>query len=110
MLPVGDHTMVIASVVAASYDPNLYDDNLLLRLDRTSPCVHMRQRKDPKGQTHFFLKPAGVMEVFVSYAQDLESHPLGGHRGAGAERNIRPQSTFHPASHQSEGSRGVDLR
>lgn len=68
MLPTGDHTLVIADVVAASYDPELYDENLLLRLDRTAPCVHLRHRKGPEGQTHFFLEPAGVRRLEVPYA------------------------------------------
>ncbi len=68
-LPTGDHTLLIAAVVAASYDDELFDENLLLRLDRTAPCVHLRQRKDAEGQTHMFLAPAGIRAVRVPYAQ-----------------------------------------
>ncbi len=67
-VPTGDHTLLIAAVVAAAYDDELFDENLLLRLDRTAPCVHLRQRKDAEGQTHMFLAPAGIMTIKVPYA------------------------------------------
>lgn len=83
--PTGDHTLVIGTVVAASYDPGLFDDNLMLQLDKTAPCVHLRQTRNQEGQAHFFLEPAGVRRVFVPY--DVGSDPsvdvVGPESGAG---------------------------
>lgn len=109
MLPAGDHTMVIASVVAASYDPNLYDENLLLRLDYTTPCIHMRQRKDPEGQTHFFLKPAGVVEVFVPYPEAAGSHSFVEREQAAASCETDTLSASHPSSRRCDVTGAVDL-
>jgi len=67
-IPTGDHTLIIAAVLAARYESDLFDENLLLRLDRTAPVVHLRQRKGPTGQTHMFLEPAGIRTLEIPYA------------------------------------------
>lgn len=65
----GDHALVVGRVVAACYDPSAWTEDGAPRLEPVPPVVHLGQRRDEGGQTHLFLRPAGVMEVFVPYVE-----------------------------------------
>jgi len=54
-IPTGDHTTLIAEVVAASYDPELYGPGMLLDLSKTAPLLHLRHFNTADGQVHIFL-------------------------------------------------------
>ena len=51
----GDHTTLIADVVAASYDPAAYGHGMLLDLDHAAPLLHLRNFLTGDGQVYVFL-------------------------------------------------------
>jgi flavin reductase (DIM6/NTAB) family NADH-FMN oxidoreductase RutF len=53
-LPLGDHTTLIAAVVAADFDPGTYGPGYLLDLGKTSPLLHLRHFNTADGQVHVF--------------------------------------------------------
>ncbi|MGE5542472.1 MAG: flavin reductase family protein [Bacillota bacterium] len=66
---VGDHTLVIADLVAAQYDRDLYTDDLLLRIDKSFPCLHFKRYKMDDRQTHLFLAPSAFRIASVPYPE-----------------------------------------
>lgn len=64
----GDHKLLIAKIVAATYNAELYGPNLLLRLDKAKPALHMEQWALGTSQVHMFLDPLGARVVDVPYA------------------------------------------
>ncbi len=64
----GDHTLVIARIVSASYDENAYSHDLLLRLDQVKPCIHMKQYNREIDQVHVFLDVSGCSIQEVPFA------------------------------------------
>jgi flavin reductase (DIM6/NTAB) family NADH-FMN oxidoreductase RutF len=62
----GDHTLLVADVVHASYDNEVYSENLLIKLDKFKPAIHVLNYNLENSQIHIFLNPAGshVTEVF----------------------------------------------
>ena len=66
-LVTGDHTLLIADVVAAAYDPSAYDEHYVLQIDRCKPVLHLGLRKLPDRQVHFFLIGFHVQAVEVPY-------------------------------------------
>lgn len=68
--PAGtDHALVVARVVAASYDPTAWSEDWAPRAEPVPPAVHAGQRRAQGGQTHLFLTPSGVEEIFVPYVE-----------------------------------------
>ena len=53
-IPTGDHTTLIAEVVAAAYDPELFGPGYLLNMGMTSPLLHLRHFNTADGQVHVF--------------------------------------------------------
>ncbi len=53
-LPFGDHTTLIAEVVAASYDTTVFGAGYLIDMSRTSPLLHLRHFNTADGQVHVF--------------------------------------------------------
>jgi len=75
----GDHATLIADVIAASYDPTLFDENLLLNLDRTRPLLQLRRYNLPDGQIHLFLDSVGCNSYSVAFPPggiDEFGHPV----------------------------------
>lgn len=54
-IPTGDHTLLIADVVAASYDPEVFGQGMLLDLERAAPLLHLRHFNTTDGQVHVFF-------------------------------------------------------
>lgn len=67
--PTGDHTLLVAEVVAASYDSEVFDESLLLRLDKCRPCLHLRHFRLEGGQMHIFAWPLAEQVVNVPYGE-----------------------------------------
>lgn len=67
LVDCGDHTLVVADVVAATYDDQDFDADLVLRADTAWPVLHHDQRKVEGGQVHTFLVPAGYRTLRVDY-------------------------------------------
>jgi flavin reductase (DIM6/NTAB) family NADH-FMN oxidoreductase RutF len=79
-IPTGDHTTLLAEVVAASYDPALYGPGLLLDLDKTGPLLQLQGFNTADGQVHVFLRGSGSRTLNVPFppgAVDPFGRPLG---------------------------------
>jgi flavin reductase (DIM6/NTAB) family NADH-FMN oxidoreductase RutF len=68
----GDHTIVVGEVVAASFDAGCFTDDLVLRPERSFPCLHLEQYDRADGQLHLFLGPAPVREVKVDFEHKFD--------------------------------------
>lgn len=56
----GDHTLLVAEVVAASYVPEQYQDGFILDTEAYPPCLHLGHRPHQGGQAHTFMVAGGV--------------------------------------------------
>jgi len=61
----GDHTLLVADVVDASYAPEQYREGFIIDVENYSPCIHLGHTSHPDGQTHTFVdggqsKPVNV--------------------------------------------------
>lgn len=65
--PTGDHSLVIAEVIEARYDPEAFAASLALKVDKSMPCIHLNNYRTDDGQAHVFLDSAGVRLVEVPY-------------------------------------------
>ena len=66
-VPAGDHTLVLGDVVAAAYETDDFTETLMLKADQAWPVIHLDQYKQPQGQVHIFLVPAGLQAINVPY-------------------------------------------
>lgn len=66
----GDHTLLIADIVHASYDNNAYGKDLLIKADAFEPVIHVTNYCLPDSQVHIFLRPGGEYVVNVPYYED----------------------------------------
>jgi flavin reductase (DIM6/NTAB) family NADH-FMN oxidoreductase RutF len=68
-IPTGDHTTLIANVVAASYESELYDDKMILKLDKAAPLMHLRHHLSPdgQGQTFYFLSADCIRSLYLDF-------------------------------------------
>ncbi len=68
-IPAGDHTLLMADVVAASYNPDLFDRNLVLKTDKALPLLHLRHylMPDNSGQTFHFMASPIAQSRFVPF-------------------------------------------
>ncbi len=83
-LSPGDHTIVVGEVVAASFDPGCFGDDLVLRPEKSFPCLHLEQYDRSDGQLHLFLGPGPVREVDVEFEHKFDVVAAFG--GGAAER------------------------
>ncbi|MBA1336563.1 MAG: hypothetical protein HPY66_2998 [Firmicutes bacterium] len=63
----GDHTLLIADIVHARYDGEAYSPNLMIKLDKFSPAIHVLNYNLEESQIHVFLKPGGAHVTEVPY-------------------------------------------
>lgn len=78
-VPTGDHTILIADVVAASYDPDLYGAGMLLDLEKATPLLHMRLFNTADGQVHVFFTGTESRTYSVPFpprAMDAQGRPV----------------------------------
>lgn len=68
----GDHTIVVGEVVALSYDAGVFTRDLVLRPEKSFPCLHLEQYDQPEGQLHLFLGPSKIREVYVEFAYKFD--------------------------------------
>ncbi len=75
----GDHTTLIADVVAASYDPDLYGAGMLLNLEKAAPLMHLRLFNTTDGQVHVFFTGTESRTYSVPFppgAMDAQGRPV----------------------------------
>jgi flavin reductase (DIM6/NTAB) family NADH-FMN oxidoreductase RutF len=76
----GDHTTLIADVVAASYDPEIYGSGMLMDLGRAAPLLHLRNFVTVDGQVHVFLAGGESRTYSVPFppgGMDATGRPTG---------------------------------
>jgi len=66
-LVTGDHTLLVARVLAASYAPEQYEDGYILNVEKYLPCLHLGHKTSPDGQLHTFVIEAKKGSFFVPY-------------------------------------------
>lgn len=67
LVDTGDHCLVIAKVIAGAYDETLFTPSLVLRSDRSMPCVHLEQYNRADSQVHLFLECSAIRLVEAPY-------------------------------------------
>ncbi|MBS3968611.1 MAG: flavin reductase family protein [Clostridia bacterium] len=66
-LDAGDHILLVADILQASYEEGAYSSNLLINLERFTPAIHILNYVLDKSQVHVFLKPCGSHTIEVPY-------------------------------------------
>jgi flavin reductase (DIM6/NTAB) family NADH-FMN oxidoreductase RutF len=76
----GDHTTLIADVVAASYDPSAYGSGMLMDLNHAGPLLHLRNFLTGDGQVYVFLAGGESRTYHVPFppgGMDAMGRPTG---------------------------------
>ncbi len=76
----GDHTTLVADVVAASYDPAIFGSGMLMDLGKAEPLLHLRHFVTAKSQVHVFLTGAESRTYDVPFppgGMDENGRPTG---------------------------------
>lgn len=66
-MPAGDHTILIADIVHACYDDEAYGFDMLIKLDKFTPAIHLKNYYLEDSQVHVFLSPGGSHVTEVQY-------------------------------------------
>jgi gluconolactonase len=80
----GDHTLLVADVVDASYASEQYHEGFIIDVENYPPCLHLGHVALPDGQTHTFIDGGEGRPIHVPFnlpgaepgASD-DSHPVG---------------------------------
>lgn len=80
----GDHTLLVAGVVDASYASEQYREGFIIDVENYPPCLHLGHISLPDGQTHTFIDGGESKPINVPFnlpgsepgASD-DSHPAG---------------------------------
>ena len=68
----GDHTLIIADVLAAYYDEDAYSEGMLINLREFEPVIHLQNFELQDSQIHVFMKPGGAETLEVSFPKKDE--------------------------------------
>lgn len=63
----GDHTLLVADVVAASYAPERYQEGFIPDVEAYPPCLHLGQISSPEGQLHSFMVDGRIEALDVPF-------------------------------------------
>ena len=63
----GDHTLLVADVVDASYAPEQYREGFIIDIENYSPCLHLGHIAHPDGQSHTFIDAGESKPVTVPF-------------------------------------------
>jgi len=63
----GDHTLLMADVVGASYDDAFYDDDLCPIIPKLLPLLNLRDYRFDDKQEHIFIDTAKTYSISVEY-------------------------------------------
>lgn len=66
-LVTGDHILLVADVVAASYAPAQYEDAFILDVKKYPPCLHLGHRPLQGGQAHTFIVDGEVETIELPF-------------------------------------------
>lgn len=76
-LITGDHTLLIAEVVAGSYLEQQYRESFILDVDKYPACLHLGHRAYEHGQIHIFMDNHDLMAVEIPYNLANEGYGCG---------------------------------
>jgi gluconolactonase len=103
-LVTGDHTLLVADVVAASYASEQYQEGFILDVEEYPPCLHLGHRATPTGQAHSFIVRGGVTSLDLPYdlpRQISDTEASAAQSGEGARQ---PQD---PTGRETWGARAT---
>jgi len=63
----GDHYLIVAEIIAATYSEKAYTENLSLRLEASQPCLHLQQYNRAESQVHVFIESNSARVVEAPY-------------------------------------------
>lgn len=72
MIDAGDHTLIIADIVYAKYDEEAYSPNLLIKVPKFRPVIHVQNFNMEKSQVHVFLSSDSTETIDVPYPTKKE--------------------------------------
>lgn len=79
-LTPGDHTLLIADVVAASYDEGTFGPGMMMNLEVVRPLLHLRHVVTLEGQAHVFFTGDQTRICYAPFpagGMDAEGRPTG---------------------------------
>ena len=68
----GDHTLILADVVAAYYDKGAFVGNMLINMQEFKPMLHLQSYVLEKSQVHVFMEPGGSYTTEVMFPSGEE--------------------------------------
>lgn len=71
-IDAGDHTLIIADIAYAKYDEEAYSPNLLIKLPKFRPVIHVQNFNLEKSQLHVFLSSDSTETIEVPYPNKKE--------------------------------------
>lgn len=77
-LNAGDHTLLIADVLYACYEPEAYGPSLIINTEKFQPALHLFNYQLEKAEIHVFLKPSSMHTIEVAYADPELKKKLDG--------------------------------
>lgn len=72
----GDHTILLADIVSASYDPACYDAGLAPKIPQMLPLINLSERRYDDHQEHYFLDTTQVRHITVYYDKTRRQEEL----------------------------------
>jgi len=69
---VGDHTLILADVVSASYEEKCYDEMLCPVISEFKPIISLKEYRHDDHQRHIFLDTSKEYEVIVPYEKEIK--------------------------------------
>ncbi len=79
-LTPGDHTLLIADVVAASYDEGTFGPGMMMDLEKVRPLLHLRHVVGVQGQAHIFFTGDQTRIAYAPFpvgGMDANGKPTG---------------------------------
>lgn len=76
----GDHTLLIADVVAASYNEGTFGPGMVMDLEKVNPLMHLRHFVTSEGQAHVFFTGDQTRVCYAPFpagGMDSDGRPTG---------------------------------
>jgi flavin reductase (DIM6/NTAB) family NADH-FMN oxidoreductase RutF len=67
ILVPGDHSLILADIVAAAYDSEAFSGNMLINMQNFKPVIHLQNYMLQQSQLHVFLEPGGAYTSEVMF-------------------------------------------
>lgn len=67
---MGDHTLLLADVVSASYDDSCYDEGLRPNVPKMMPLINLKEYRFDDKQEHIFINTKDTYHVSIPYEKE----------------------------------------